>query len=109
MPLRIDVRHVGESENRPVLVGNGLRFIKWYIVGFNFRKKVRYVNTNFISRFGHVHPDRFVPRHSRRDTARNGGSCSINRKSFKKMTVVFYVVTYVQRVTVFINQYGWML
>ena len=109
MPVRFNVRHVGESEYKPVPVGHGLRFGKWYIVGFNFRKKVRYVNTNFISRFGHVHSDRFVLRHSRRDTSRNGGSCSINRKSFEEMTVVFYVVTYVQRVTVFINQYGWML
>ena len=42
MPVRIDVRHVGRSENRPIPIGNGLRFVKRNIISFNFRKKVRY-------------------------------------------------------------------
>jgi hypothetical protein len=38
MPVRFNVRHVGRSEYEPVPVGHWLRFVKWYIVGFNFRK-----------------------------------------------------------------------
>ena len=38
MPVRFDVMHVGWTEYKPVPIGNWLRFVKWYIVGFNFRK-----------------------------------------------------------------------
>ena len=79
MPVRIDVRHVGRSENRPIPIGNGLRFVKRNIISFNFRKKVNHVNTNFVSSFFLVHSVRVVPWNRRRNTFSYANRCSINR------------------------------
>jgi hypothetical protein len=63
MHVLIDVKFIGQSEYRPMPIGDGLCIDNGNIIGINHRKKVSYVNTNFISRIGHVHSDRIVSRH----------------------------------------------